>query len=132
MKLRTSNITFPIETGPWMGIPRDERLCNLCNLCIGNEFHYMFCCELLKDIRTKYMPNYFIICPCEAEMNTMLKIGNTSSYSPVIVPPKNCKTSVVLNVHFKYFHYLGYNLFVIHFKIYHALYNAYGLVINIA
>ena len=58
-----------------------------------------FCCELLKDIRTKYMPNYFIICPYETKMNTMLKIGNTSSYSPVIVPPKNCKTSVVLNVH---------------------------------
>jgi hypothetical protein len=76
-KLRTSNIKFPIETGRWMGIPRDERLCNLCNLCIGNEFQYIFCCELLKDIRTKYMPNYFIICPCEAKMNTMLKIGNT-------------------------------------------------------
>jgi hypothetical protein len=35
-KLRTSNMKFPIETGRWMGIPRDERLCNLCNLCIGN------------------------------------------------------------------------------------------------
>ena len=76
-KLRTSHIKFPIGTGRWMGIPRDERLCNLCNLCIGNEFHYIFCCELLKDIRTKYLPNYFIICPCEAKMNTMLKIGNT-------------------------------------------------------
>jgi hypothetical protein len=57
-KLRASNIKFPIETGCWMGIPRDERVCNLCNLCIGNEFHYIFCCELLKDIRTKCMPNY--------------------------------------------------------------------------
>jgi hypothetical protein len=35
-KLRTSNMKFPIETGRLMGIPRDERLCNLCNLCIGN------------------------------------------------------------------------------------------------
>ena len=65
-KLRTSNIKFPIETGRWVGIPRDERLCNLCNLCIGNEFHYIFCCELSTYIRTKYLPNYFIICPCEA------------------------------------------------------------------
>ena len=31
-KLRTSNIKFPIETGRWVGIPRDERLCNPCNL----------------------------------------------------------------------------------------------------
>jgi hypothetical protein len=37
------------------------------------------------------MPNYFVICPCEAKMNAMLKIGNTSSYSPVIVPPKIVK-----------------------------------------
>ena len=44
------------------------------------------------------MPNHFIRCHCESKMNTMLKIGNT--YSPVIVPPKNCKTSVVFNVHF--------------------------------
>jgi hypothetical protein len=36
-----------------------------------------FCCESLKDIRTKYIPNYFISCHCEAKMNTMLKIGNT-------------------------------------------------------
>jgi len=68
---------FPIETGHWVGNPRNERLCNLWNLCIGNEFHYIFFCELLKDIPTKYMPNYFIICPWEAKMNTMLKIGNT-------------------------------------------------------
>ena len=40
-----------------------------------------FCCELLKDIRNKYMPNYFISCPCEAKMNTMLKIGNTQVHT---------------------------------------------------
>ena len=76
-KLRTSNIKFPIETGRWMGSLGMKDYAIFCNLCIGNEFHYIFCCELLKDIRTKYMPNYFIICPCEAKMNTMLKIGNT-------------------------------------------------------
>jgi hypothetical protein len=54
-----------------------ERLCNLCNRGIANEFNYICCCELLKDIRTKYMANYFITCSCEAKMNTMLKIGNT-------------------------------------------------------
>jgi hypothetical protein len=38
-------------------------------------------CELLKDIRTKYMANYFITCSCEAKMNTMLKIGNTQVFT---------------------------------------------------
>ena len=41
-KLGTSNIKFPIETGRWVGIPRDERLCNLCDRGIGNEYIIFF------------------------------------------------------------------------------------------
>ena len=82
-KLRNSNIQFPIETRRWIGIPMDDKLCNLCNRRIGNEFHYIFCCELLKDIRTKYMQHYFISCPCKAKMNSMLKIGNTQVLAPL-------------------------------------------------
>jgi hypothetical protein len=63
-KLRTRNK----KKSNWVGIPWDERLWNLCNWCIGNEFHYICCCELLKDIRNKYMPNYFISCPCEKKL----------------------------------------------------------------
>jgi hypothetical protein len=76
----------------WGYLGMKDLISNLCNLCIGHEFHYIFCCELLKDIRTKYMPNYFIICHCEAKINTMLKIGNTQVLTHLfIVPPKNCK-----------------------------------------
>ena len=46
------------------------------------------------------MPNYFIICPCEAKMNTMLKIGNTVVLTRLsLFLQKKCKTSVVFNVH---------------------------------
>ena len=42
-KLRCSNIKFPIETGRWVGISLEHRLCQLCNSgLIGNEYHYFF------------------------------------------------------------------------------------------
>ena len=76
-KLRTCNIKFPIETGRWIGIARDERLCNLCSESLGNEFHYIFCCEVLKNMRVKYVANYFTNTPSLDKMNALLYVGNT-------------------------------------------------------
>jgi hypothetical protein len=68
-KLRTRNKKNPIEW-EFLGM-KDYAI-----FVLENEFHYIFCCELLKDMRNKYMPDYFISCPCKTKMNTMLKIGN--------------------------------------------------------
>lgn len=76
-KLRTCNLKFPIETGRWIGVPKEERLCNLCNASLGNEFHYIFCCDKLNDVRVKYLHSYFVNNPNENKMYKMLSIGNT-------------------------------------------------------
>ena len=76
-KLRTYNLKFPIETGRWIGVPKEERLCNLCNASLGNEFHYIFCCDILNDVRVKYSHSYFVNNPYENKMYKMLSIGNT-------------------------------------------------------
>ena len=39
IQLRTRNHRLPIETGRWLHIPREERICNLCSDKIGDEFH---------------------------------------------------------------------------------------------
>ena len=60
-KLRTSNLKIPIETGRWHNIPVEERICNMCNANIGDEFHYLFICksqELVK-IRENLIPEYY-------------------------------------------------------------------------
>ena len=54
-KFRTTNNRLPIEKGWWNNTERNERYCNLCNTnLIGDEFHYLFECEILKDIRHIY------------------------------------------------------------------------------
>jgi hypothetical protein len=50
-KFRCSNIKFSIETGRWNGVPKHERICNLCENGIEDEFHYLFICEK-QEIKT--------------------------------------------------------------------------------
>ena len=55
-RFRTCNNYLPIENGRWMNIPRNERICNYCDLKeIGDEFHYILKCKdnLLKDERKR-------------------------------------------------------------------------------
>ena len=57
-KLMCSNFKFPIETGRWSRVPRQERICNLCRNGLGDEFHYVFTCNNTnkKNLRNKYIP----------------------------------------------------------------------------
>ena len=43
-KFRCSNLKLPIETGRWRNIPKENRICHLCNEGVGNEYHYLFVC----------------------------------------------------------------------------------------
>jgi hypothetical protein len=40
-KLRTCNMKIPIETGRWVNIPQEKRICKFCSDGIGDEFHYL-------------------------------------------------------------------------------------------
>ena len=48
-KFRTVNHKLPIETGRYTRIPRNERVCKMCNGGqLGDEFHFCFECPALK------------------------------------------------------------------------------------
>ena len=48
---RLFNTHLPIEKGRWLGIPRNERVCRLCNSNqLGDEFHYLFSCQFFFKI----------------------------------------------------------------------------------
>ena len=46
-KFRLGSHKFPIETGRWRRIPRDQRLCQLCEV-LGDEYHIMFECPIIN------------------------------------------------------------------------------------
>ena len=60
-KFRCGSHHLPCVQGRYEGIPRHNRLCNLCNFgIIGDEFHYLFECDYFKESRDKYIPTQYI------------------------------------------------------------------------
>jgi hypothetical protein len=60
-RFRLSSHRLYIETGRWHKphpIPRNERKCILCNT-LEDEFHFLLECELYKDLRIRYIKQYF-------------------------------------------------------------------------
>ena len=64
-KMRISAHKFPIEVGRYRSVPRNERLCNLCqNKEIGDELHYFIRCSdnYLNSIRQTFLNSIFANC----------------------------------------------------------------------
>jgi hypothetical protein len=62
LKFRLSNHRLPIQQRRALGIPRDERICTICNSGeVGDEFHYLLTCsnETVKQNRIKYVDKYY-------------------------------------------------------------------------
>ena len=82
-KLRCSNVKIPVETGRWVGVPRDQRVCHLCtDNSVGDEYHYLFRCtnDQVCTIRNKYIPAYYLNTPSNDKMYGLLSYCN----SPVL------------------------------------------------
>jgi hypothetical protein len=54
-QLRTGSNRLRIDTGRWEHIPRDKRICQLCQSAVENETHFMFRCPVLQEERQKMM-----------------------------------------------------------------------------
>lgn len=77
-RFRCMNHKLPIEKGRFHNIPREQRICHLCNTnSLGDEFHYLFECKFLTCERKMYVPRKFSSNPnsltLEMLMNTQEK-----------------------------------------------------------
>ena len=53
-KFRTSDHNLEIELGRYKKIPRNQRLCKLCNL-LDDEYHFFFYCKINENIRSPFI-----------------------------------------------------------------------------
>ncbi len=59
-RFRCGNHKLPIEVGRHQRIPRDERICNKCNMgSLGDEFHFVLECPGFQTERLKLIPTYY-------------------------------------------------------------------------
>ena len=60
-QLKLGILPLKIETCRYQGIPEHLRCCKLCNLgLVENEFHFLFHCSCLNEVRNQIIPNYGI------------------------------------------------------------------------
>ena len=58
-RFRCRNVFFKYETGSWLGIPRDLRLCSTCGV-LDDDMHYVLSCGRFSVARRKYInPSYW-------------------------------------------------------------------------
>ena len=56
-KFRCSSHELPVETGRFLHIERNERICHICNKNeLGDEFHSLFNCEYFSRSRLQLLP----------------------------------------------------------------------------
>ena len=81
LKFRLSNHRLPIQQRRSLGIPRDERICTVCDSGeVGDEFHYLLNCsnENVKRNRTKYVDKYYIHHPTVPKFCSLINMTSKS------------------------------------------------------
>ena len=57
-RFRLSSHRLRIETGRWIRIPQEQRLCDCGSGCVQDEEHALLFCEKSRDIRMKFRLNH--------------------------------------------------------------------------
>ena len=86
-KFRCSNLKLPIETGRWRNIPKENRICHLCNEGVGNEYHYLFVCThpQILELRQKFIPQYYLRHPSIDKLKRMMSYCNVQLYKKICI-----------------------------------------------
>ena len=54
LRFRCGSHSLPSNIGRRRGVPRSQRLCSQCGCLFGDEFHRVFECPALADLRSQY------------------------------------------------------------------------------
>ena len=72
-RFRLSSHQLEIETGRYVGLERDERLCRKCNTrMVEDEYHFLLICPHYNDIRMKYFSRYFCHWPNMSKFKSLM------------------------------------------------------------
>ena len=76
-KFRCRNNKMPVEIGARDNVPREQRICNLCDTGdIGDEFHYLFICKHLISHRKKYIQPVYLKHISTIKMHAIMNVNN--------------------------------------------------------
>lgn len=78
-QFRTTNHRLPIETGRWNNTDLKDRKCPFCdNYQLGDEFHYLFECQHIKNVQTKFIKAFFLHYPNTYKASVVMNNKNNN------------------------------------------------------
>jgi hypothetical protein len=76
-KLRIGMLNLEINLGRYEGVPREERLCKVCNSgLIEDEFHFVLVCNYYVPERQRLIPQYCCLYPSISKFNQLMQSSN--------------------------------------------------------
>ena len=83
-RFRCSSHDLFVETGRYLNINRNERICTLCNLnVVEDEYHFLLVCPLYLHLREKYLQVYYYRYPNIAKFTALLTSTNSNTLQNV-------------------------------------------------
>ena len=76
-RFRTTSNQLPVNRLRFLDVPRNDRVCQKCDDDIGDEFHYLFCCQFFSNERKQYLPPYFQRRPNAIKFAELFKLSKT-------------------------------------------------------
>ena len=78
-RFRCCAVDLEVNTGRKNKTPLHLRICKFCSLNqIDDEFHFLFVCPLLNDLRVKYIPRYYLQYPNDNSIPNLLSSPSAS------------------------------------------------------
>ena len=75
-----SSHDLAIETGRYVNVERENRICEHCNInVIENEYHFLLVCPKFRHLRIQYFKSYFCHWPSIRKFETLMSSQSKSN-----------------------------------------------------
>ena len=76
VKFRGGLLDLRATSGRFENIPLEDRTCNLCNMKVETEYHFLFICSYYHSLRNQYLPTYFFNYPSEMKFKHLMDLND--------------------------------------------------------
>ena len=76
VKFRGGLLDLRANSGRFENISLEYRTCNLCNMEVETEYHFLFICSHYHSLRNQYLPTYFFNYPSEMKFKHLMDLND--------------------------------------------------------
>ena len=92
VQLRCGILPLNIETGRFIGIAEENRICDVCNSgCIENEYHFIFYCDAYREERAEFTDTVKLNYPNFTNTPDNVKLKTLFTFEPRMFSKFVCK-----------------------------------------